>query len=255
MNDRARAIAILQQARDILAERLTEQVLEGRDSILEDAIGLSYSSEIDAIQEQIGQRLNNVNMLLNNLPPIEDAPAPTADDVAPAPPPALSYQPQSSLALASVDSASVDAQSAENGSLESVQAEATDPDESELILSAVAVDALMDDEAEDDRAMPISFQSFAERIMANDVEGAGIVLAGLFDVSVDRGRQCARRFQEQLSERPQFLQKAMGLRHELTSGSVNGSLILLWECFGLQGIESLSALQSLKARMNAGSSA
>jgi hypothetical protein len=250
MNDRARAIAILQQARDILAERLTEQVLEGRDSILEDAIGLSYSSEIDAIQEQIGQRLNNVNILLNNLPPIEDAPAPTAEDVAPAPPPALSYQPQSSLAFASVDT-----QSAENGSLEPGQADATDSDETGPLLSAVAADVLLDDGIEDARAMPISFQSFAERIMANDVDGAGIVLAGLFDVSVDRGRQCARRFQEQLSERPQFLQKAMGLRHELTSGSVNGSLILLWECFGLQGIESLSALQSLKARMNAGSTA
>jgi hypothetical protein len=243
MNDRARAIAVLQQARDILAERLTEQVLEARDSILEDAIGLSYSSEIDAIQEQIGQRLNNVNMLLNNLPPIEDAPPPTADDVTPASPPALAYQPESTLALASIESTSV-----ETASIESALADDSDMDDSGPILSAVAVD-----EAEDARAMPISFQSFAERIMANDVDGAGIVLAGLFDVSVDRGRQCARRFQEQLSERPQFLQKAMGLRHELTSGSVNGSLILLWECFGLQGIESLSALQSLKARMNASS--
>jgi hypothetical protein len=253
MNDRARAIAILQQAREILAERLTEQVLEARDSILEDAIGLSYSSEIDAIQEQIGQRLNNVNMLLNNLPPIEDAPAPTAEDVTPAPPPALSYQPQSSLALATVDGA--DSPATESGSFEPASAEAIESDESGQMLSAVALDVSTEDGAEDARAMPISFQSFAERIMANDVDGAGIVLAGLFDVSVDRGRQCARRFQEQLSERPQFLQKAMGLRHELTAGSVNGSLILLWECFGLQGIESLSALQSLKARMNAGSTA
>jgi len=245
MNDRARAIAVLQQARDILAERLTEQVLEARDSILEDAIGLSYSSEIDAIQEQIGQRLNNVNMLLNNLPPLEDSPPPTADDVAPAPPPALAYQPESPLVLATTDSAT-----GESGMLESALADGADPNDSGPLLSAVAVD-----DADDARAMPISFQSFAERIMVNDVDGAGIVLAGLFDVSVDRGRQCARRFQEQLSERPQFLQKAMGLRHELTSGSVNGSLILLWECFGLQGIESLSALQSLKARMNASSSA
>jgi hypothetical protein len=238
MNDRARAIAILQQARDILAERLTEQVLEARDAILEDAIGLSYSSEIDAIQEQLGQRLNNVNMLLNNLPPMEDAPAPTAEDVAPVAPPALGYQP--------------DPQNGPSGelSLDGGAVEENLDDDALPILAAVAVD-----EAEDARAMPISFQSFAERIMANDVDGAGIVLAGLFDVTVDRGRQCARRFQEQLSERPQFLQKAMGLRHELTSGSVNGSLILLWECFGLQGIESLSALQSLKARMNAGTTA
>jgi hypothetical protein len=101
-------------------------------------------------------------------------------------------------------------------------------------------------------AAPISFQEFAERILANDVDGAGVVLAGLFSVSVERGRQCARRFQEQLAERPQFLQKAMGLRQESAAGSVNSSLILLWECFGLQGLESLTALQSLKAHLERG---
>ena len=78
MHDRARAISLLQQARDILAERLTERILESRDAILEDALGLAYSSEIDAIQEQIGQRLNHVNLMLNNLPPMEEAPPPRA---------------------------------------------------------------------------------------------------------------------------------------------------------------------------------
>ena len=95
----------------------------------------------------------------------------------------------------------------------------------------------------------ITFQSFAERVMANDLDGAGIVLAGLLDVSHNRGRECARRFQEQLAERPQFLQKAMTLRSELAAGSVNGALLLLWECFGLQGLESIAALQSLKTRL------
>ena len=75
------------------------------------------------------------------------------------------------------------------------------------------------------------------------------MLAGLLDVSQNRGRECARRFQEQLAERPQFLQKAMTLRSELAAGSVNGALLLLWECFGLQGLESIAALQSLKTRL------
>ena len=41
----------------------------------------------------------------------------------------------------------------------------------------------------------------------------------------------------------------MTLRSELAAGSVNGALLLLWECFGLQGLESIAALQSLKTRL------
>ena len=85
--------------------------------------------------------------------------------------------------------------------------------------------------------------------LANDVDQAGRVLAGLLEVSAERGRECAQRFRDQLRERPQFLHKAMTLRQELASGSINGALILLWECFGLQGMESIAALQTLKARM------
>ena len=91
MQDRARAIALLQQARDLLAERLTERILECRDQILEDALGLAYSSEIDAIQEQIGQRLNHVNLLLNNLPP-QDEPPPVEDPEPAAAQPVLGYE-------------------------------------------------------------------------------------------------------------------------------------------------------------------
>ena len=35
------------------------------------------------------------------------------------------------------------------------------------------------------------------------------------------------------------------------AGSINGALILLWECFGLQGMESITALQSLRSRLTA----
>ena len=226
MNDRAKAISILQQARDILAERLTERILESRDSILEDAFGMSYSGEIDALQEQLGQRLNNVNLLLNNLPPADD-PAPPPDDESAVVQPAIAYEAKEETPVA-VAMQPHFLTTAEGTTL---------PVEAVPLVGAGEAD-------------PVSFQAFVERILANDVEGAGIVLAGLFDVSRDRGRQCARRFQEQVAERPQFLNKAMSLRAELAGGSVNGSLILLWECFGLQGIESLAALQSLRARLS-----
>lgn len=234
MNDRAKAIAILQQARDILAERLTERILESRDAILEDAFGMSYGGEIDALQEQLGQRLNNVHLLLNNLPPADD-PAPPPDEEPMPQPPAIAYDAAEVMPAAAPTSPHF-LTTATGTTLPVEQVMLVAPGEAEQASSAA----------------PVSFQAFVERIMANDVEGAGEVLAGLFDVSRERGRQCARRFQEQLAERPQILQKAMSLRAELAGGSVNGSLILLWECFGLQGIESLAALQSLRARLSVG---
>ncbi|MGC3970745.1 MAG: hypothetical protein QM775_26450 [Pirellulales bacterium] len=230
MNERSQAISVLQQARDILAERLTERILESREAILEDALGLSYTSEIDAVQEQIGLRLNNVQMLLNNLPPLEDAPVPTNEDIVSAPQQAaLAYEPEA------VAEAEADDEVLPEGTVYYAEAAGV------TIASPPALPA---------PPPAITFQSFAERVMANDLEGAGVVLAGLLDVSQNRGRECARRFQEQLAERPQFLQKAMTLRSELAAGSVNGALLLLWECFGLQGLESIAALQSLKTRLS-----
>lgn len=247
MNDRARAISVLQQARDILAERLTERILESREAILEDALGLSYSSEIDAVQEQIGMRLNNVHMLLNNLPPVEDAPAPTDEDEESIPqgPIAIGYEPeQPPSAVIELPSGTFYTESATHEAQETAVVVATS--QPTLPTAAAApLPAVVSPPA-------ITFQAFAERVLANDVEGAGTVLAGLFDVSGARGRDCAKRFQEQLAERPQMLQKAMGLRGELAAGSVNGALLVLWECFGLQGLESLAALQSLKSRFGLG---
>lgn len=253
MNDRARAISVLQQARDILAERLTERILESRESILEDALGLSYSSEIDAVQEQIGMRLNNVHMLLNNLPPLEDAPAPTDEEEEQQPqgPIAIGYEPeQPANSVIELPAGTFYSESATHEMQDTAMVVATAQPSSPTaqpslpVVAAAATPVL--------QPPVISFQAFAERVLANDVEGAGTVLAGLFDVSGVRGRDCAKRFQEQLAERPQMLQKAMGLRGELASGSVNGALLVLWECFGLQGLESLAALQALKTRFGLG---
>ena len=54
MNDRARATEILRKARAILAERLTEKILEQREELLDDAQGDSYMSEIESLYEQVG---------------------------------------------------------------------------------------------------------------------------------------------------------------------------------------------------------
>jgi len=100
-----------------------------------------------------------------------------------------------------------------------------------------------------------NFQDFVRFIMASDLDRAAAVLSPLLDLPAARSRACTERFRDQLRDQPQFVQKAMGLRHELANGTVNGALILLWECFGLQGLESITALQCLRARMSAGANA
>jgi len=66
----------------MLAERLTERILESRDDILADSMGMSYLSEIEAVYEQVGARLSHVNSMLNNLPPLKE----TAEQQAEEPP-------------------------------------------------------------------------------------------------------------------------------------------------------------------------
>lgn len=234
MNDRTRAIALLQQARDILAERLTERLLECRDQILEDALGLSYSSEIDAVQEQIGQRLNHVNLLLNNLPTIEEAPLPDEPEAATAPP-VLSFETPTPSTTGEMEVATI--------------TEAAPPIPTAAAAQTMPTASIIYVAADGNSSTVPNFQDFVRYALANDVEQAGRVLAELLEVPAERGRQCAQRFRDQLRERPQFLHKAMTLRQELASGSINGALILLWECFGLQGMESIAALQTLKSRL------
>ena len=244
MHDRARAIALLQQARDILAERLTERILECRDQILEDALGLSYSSEIDAIQEQIGQRLNHVNLLLNNLPTVEEAPLPDEPEPATATP-VLGYEmTQQGM---QVDNSAVDALSNDS----TLPVPTATASHAAAVHQTVPPSSVIYVAADGNSSTVPNFQDFVRYALANDVEQAGRVLAELLEVTPERGRQCAQRFRDQLRERPQFLHKAMTLRQELASGSINGALILLWECFGLQGMESIAALQTLKSRLAA----
>ena len=53
MNHRARAIRILQQARDTLAERLTDRILAAQEEILDDAGGQRYLSDINEIYDEL----------------------------------------------------------------------------------------------------------------------------------------------------------------------------------------------------------
>lgn len=207
MNERARALAILKQARDLLTDRLTARIVDARDAILEDAAGVTYTSELEAIYDQVGARLVHVNALLANLPPsdepIEDA-----------------THPQQLLTMAPGDPVFVASTAAPH--LDTIEASSTES--------------------------PASFQSFVQEIVANDVDQAGATLAGLLELDPTRAARCAARFHERLTQEPDFLTKAMQLRHALRAGTVNDVLLMLWECFGLQGLEAVGVYQTLQSR-------
>lgn len=212
MNDRAQAIELLKQARDILAARLTERVLESAEEILADAQGESYLSEIESIHDEVGVRLVHISQMISNLPAIQepaddqfsaaygDEPADVRND---------SPEPRSPLAL---------------------------PAPSSTVATQPPVAA--------------SFRAFAMAIQLNDVDGAGRQLAGLFSIAPARARECAVVFLKQLRRDPDFLAKARQLRQELATGSNNGAIMLLHECFGLQAMESIGVVQTLRVRIS-----
>jgi len=222
LNDRERAIQILRQARDELADQLTERVLELREAILDDAQGQSYMGEIEALYDQYGQRLAHLGAMIANLPAVPD-PFEGTDDVGP------DYE------------ASCDADLAHAAYYGS----------SFLALPAPGTDtALYWSSTAEGAEASLTFFAFLRQVQLGDLDAAGQSLCELFAVDAHRGRRCAGIFAERMDADPLFLTKAIQLRRELASGNVNSSLMLLWQCFGLQGMESIEVMQTLKSRIS-----
>ena len=231
MNERQHAIDLLRRARDILAERLTEHVISNKDDILEDALGLAYSSEIDAMYETMGVRLAHLNQLLSNLPVEEEEevveePAAGHDD----------------LFLPEDDTSARDEAFREH---HGPQTKTPAPHVSQNLSLPGPAEILQ-------LAGPtptVSFQRFATRIFVGDLEGGGEILAELFELEPARARKCAQVFYDGVRNNPEVIGKAAQLRRDLQAGNYNSSLSLLHDCFGLQGVESISVMQTLRARM------
>ena len=220
MNDRARAIAILRQARDALADRLTERVLQSKDEILEDAHGLSYIGGIEAIYEELGSRLSHVGAMLSALPPTDEGP--------------------------------FSAHTAQAGPVDNPLAAATVLDTATHYEAMRAeLPALPAPQTVQQLALPstnVSFRTFAVQIQTSDLDAAGQSLAELLALDYPRARRCAETFADNLVRDGDLLLKAMSLRKQLAAGSTSAALVLLSECFGLQGAEATTVFQHLKNR-------
>ena len=230
MNERERALEILKQARDLLAERLTQRILENSDQLLDDARGDSYLGDIETVYEQFGMKLSHLNQLINNLP-VEPAVA--------------NYGTSYTTSTDTLNPNFMQTHSAEELIIPHQHPQAiTGP----LIVSPPALPAprIM----EEVEVIPPSFQLFIAQVHTGDLVSSGRTLAILLDLSEARGVQCSRVFHRHWEEDPAFLKKALSLRSEVSNGSFNSALMLLAECFGLIGIEAIGVLQTLRARLS-----
>ncbi|TWT33386.1 hypothetical protein [Blastopirellula retiformator] len=215
MNPPRDALAILKHARDELAARLRQRIVENEEDILADARGESFLSDIETIYDQIGARLVHVNQMISSLP----ADVPSIETEAP-------YQNGDPVVAAAETTFSFES------TPPSLQNDGSAP-----MLSLPAPQS------------PANFQLFMQAIQSGDVSQAGRVLAELLQIDSHRGEQCATVFSQRYLEDPEIVAKAMQIRKELTTGNFNNAIMLLYECFGLQGMESIAAMQALRSML------
>lgn len=217
LSDQDQAVRLLTQARDILAARLVERVLELSHDLLDDARGESYAGEIDSLYDQIGTRLNQINTMLAGMPSASDTPPTESYTATPGAPDAPHFVVQTISPAADTTS--------------------------EIFLSD---DLTIVKEVPPKPVESSTYPQFVQDIIRRDTTAAGRKFNDVLGITLDRAVRCAIRFREQLDRDPGFLGKVQELRRSLHAGASNQALLLLWECFGLQGSESLSAMQTLR---------
>jgi hypothetical protein len=238
MNDRTRAADILRQARAILSERLTEQVLEQGEELLADARGDSYMNEIESLYEQLGHKLSHVSQMLSSLRVEETTPQPQSFTAAAQHDPGDTFTVQvgpprtsevfvqdTTIALSGPTPATIPALPA--------------PRPKPLDLGG-------------QRAVHSGLQAFAALIQAGDLLAAGRALATLFDLSESRAIACAATFAQRVRTEAAYFHKLMELRQELHNANPQRALLLLLACFGLSRGESAEVLRNLQRRRRAG---
>ncbi|RIK82504.1 MAG: hypothetical protein DCC68_06325 [Planctomycetota bacterium] len=237
MTQRTEAILILRQARDVLLARLTERVLEAKEEILDDAEGGLFQGGIDEIYEQLVTRLSHINAMLNLLP--ADEPVGSVDTH-----PLSSGDGQDGLAAATV----MDTNDVSFGGRAETPALPA-PHTGAALAAGTDIVPVEITPLESPPPGGASFRSFGTQVFTGDLDAAGESLAELFHIDPARGRRCAEAFAEQLAHSPDVMTKAMSLRKEIAAGNFNASLMLLYECFALQGMEAIRVLQTLMGRL------
>jgi hypothetical protein len=220
MNDRSQAISILQSARDLLGERLTQRIIEARQEIESDARGNSYLSEIETIYEQLGGRLAHLNAMLTNLPP---ASAPAGADAA-----------ASEIIYADLASAYPTG----------LDLEGTAP----LTLLALPAPGVFEERSQVD-ALAEAFQRITLAVQAGDLLGAGRMISECFDFKPSQARRSAVAFARQLAAYPELARRVVDLGAVLEQANEQSAAALLAECFEFHAIEAIAVVRAMKLRL------
>ena len=244
MNDRDRAISILRRARDILAGRLTDRVIDSQEEILDDAVGDSYLGEISTLYDELGTRLAHVNQLLAAMPQAVDEPL-GSDGSAVEYVDGISQFESLPAPKAQPGDETPPADSANDRGLAETSGRLGGE---EAAPGAVAPPSPNHNATSADAADRVTARQFTVRIQSGDVEAAGRSLARLFQLDAAHGRELAGVFRDRLEDEPALLHKMLGLRAEVGCGHFNSALASLYECFNMQGLEALAVLQVLRDR-------
>jgi hypothetical protein len=227
---------VLRQAKAILADRLTEKILEQAEEILADARGDSYMNEIESLYEQVGLKLTHVSQMLSNLPAPEPEPY-TSTAAQPAVSITAQHAPEETFQLAT-----------ESPADDVFVAETLPALTGPLHVATPALPAPKTSDGKKDRVTTSAFQAFAAQIQAGDLLAAGRTLAGLFDLEESRAIACAATFAQRARTEAGFFRKVAELRAEVHNNSPERALLLLLDCFGLSRRESAEVLRTIQRR-------
>ena len=90
-----------------------------------------------------------------------------------------------------------------------------------------------------------TFRAFGSAIQAGDIRTAGGHLSALMDLSEEEGLTAAKFFEERMKVDPATIARAMQMRGAIAEGRTNDAMEALIECFGLDGLRSIVAMQAL----------
>ncbi|MBI1246941.1 hypothetical protein GC197_03745 [bacterium] len=219
MSDRNEALAVLKQARDALLARMTEAILEQADEIMADAHGESFLSEIETLYDRMGNKLAHLNQMIANLPVEPESPEQVeVEETLQEHPPESPRLPHFAL----TPQEATGAPQVERGDL--------------IGLPAPGV------------SLPKApqFGRFVSLIEQKEVDAAGDLIALILGISPYLGMKCAQTFAAHYEQDPSVVVKAMQIRHDVTQNRYNDALMRIHECFGLQGIEAMVAMQKMR---------
>ena len=92
----------------------------------------------------------------------------------------------------------------------------------------------------------VTFKEFAMAIQGGDMSLTGRMLSQLTGIPAEAGLSAATFFSQKLESEPGSFMKVMQIRSEIQTGNNNAAMMLIMECFNVDGMPAMQALESMK---------